>query len=230
MSGSPATWQRARQPEQKASRRDAILDAAAARFDAGGYAAISLNALAADVGLAKSNLYRYFESKEAICLQLLQDAHDAFLIEVVEALEALPAPSTPETVGALLAQRLAHQTRLCALAAIVSSVLESNVDAERVVAHKTWYLSGGLHLLGALARVLPGLDPLQGFRFLRLAYALVTGLWPGAHPPATVAQVLDAHPELVLLRIDFERDLEDALVGLLRGLAPAPPIPRARTP
>lgn len=213
-------WQRARQPEQKASRRDAILDAAAVRFDAAGYEGVVLNALAADVGLAKSNLYRYFESKEAICLQLLQDAHDAFLIDAVAALDALPAHAPPEAVGRALAAALVAHPRLCALASIVSSVLERNVEPERIVNHKAWYLQGGLHLLGALSRVLPDLDALRGFQFLRLAYALVTGLWPGAHPPAAVARALDGHPEFALLRIDFARDLETGLVALLRGLTP----------
>lgn len=215
-------WQRARQPEQKASRREAILDAAAARFDAGGYEALSLGAVASDVGLAKSNLYRYFESKEAMCLQLMQDAHDAFLAEVVAALEALPAPSPPDVVGAVLAAHLARNGRLCALAAIASSVLERNVGPERIVAHKTWYLGGGLHLLAALGRVRPELldaDPTRGFRFLRAAYALVMGLWPAANPPAAVAEVLAGQPMLAPLRIDFERDLRDGLVVLLRGLA-----------
>lgn len=216
----PHAWQRARQPEQKASRRDAILEAAAARFDAAGYEGVVLNALAADVGLAKSNLYRYFESKEAICLQLLQDAHDVFLRDAVAALDALPAPSTPEAVGRALAAQLSAHPRLCALASIVASVLERNVEPERIAQHKGWYLQGGVHLLTALGRALPTLDPLRGFEFLRLAYALLTGLWPSAHPPAAVAQVMDTHPELALLRVDFAADLEVGLVALLRGLSP----------
>lgn len=216
----PPHWQRARQPDQKASRRDAILEAAAARFDAAGYEGVVLNTLAADVGLAKSNLYRYFESKEAICLQLLQDAHDVFLADAVAALNDLPAPSTPEAVGRALAACLAAHPRLCALASIVSGVLERNVEPERIVQHKAWYLQGGIHLLGALVRVLPTLDPRRGFEFLRLAYAVLTGLWPSAHPPAAVAQVMDTHPELALLRVDFAADLEVGLVALLRGLTP----------
>ncbi len=93
------------------------------------------------------------------------------------------------------------------------------MEPERIAQHKGWYLQGGVHLLGALGRVLPTLDPLRGFEFLRLAYALLTGLWPGAHPPAAVRQVMDTHPELSLLRIDFAADLELGLVALLRGLS-----------
>src|SRR6478672_1731277 len=74
---------RARKPDEKAHRRSAILDAAASLFDDGGLDGVSLNAVARRVGIAKSNLYRYFESREAIFLALLNED----LTECVDGLE-----------------------------------------------------------------------------------------------------------------------------------------------
>ena len=65
------TFQRARSEEQRAIRRRAILDTAAAMLDEMPVAAVTLNELSRRVGLAKSNVLRYFDSREAVLLQLL---------------------------------------------------------------------------------------------------------------------------------------------------------------
>lgn len=61
------TFQRARSEEQREGRRRAILDTAAAMLTEMPVADLSLNELSRRVGLAKSNVLRYFESREAGC-------------------------------------------------------------------------------------------------------------------------------------------------------------------
>ena len=58
-------FQRARRPEQIEARRCAILDAARAMLGSRPVADISLRELSESVGLAKSNVLRYFDSREA---------------------------------------------------------------------------------------------------------------------------------------------------------------------
>src|ERR1700742_4791948 len=65
------TFQRARSDEQRALRSQAILATAAAMLEEMPVADISLNELSRRVGLAKSNVLRYFESREAVLLELL---------------------------------------------------------------------------------------------------------------------------------------------------------------
>lgn len=65
------TFQRARSEEQREARRQAILDVAARMLTQMPVSELTLNALARHVGLAKSNVLRYFESREAILLELL---------------------------------------------------------------------------------------------------------------------------------------------------------------
>ena len=68
-------WERARQPEQKAVRRKAILDAARSLFTDSGYDEISLNGIARSAGINKANVYRYFSSREEIfCLTSIKPA------------------------------------------------------------------------------------------------------------------------------------------------------------
>ena len=67
------SFQRARSEEQRDPRRRAILDTAAAMLAEMPVAEVSLNELSRRVGLAKSNVLRYFESREAVLLELLDD-------------------------------------------------------------------------------------------------------------------------------------------------------------
>src|SRR5918999_3647019 len=65
------TFQRARSDEQRALRSQAILDTAAAMLQEMPVADVSLNELSRRVGLAKSNVLRYFDSRDAVLLGLL---------------------------------------------------------------------------------------------------------------------------------------------------------------
>ena len=72
-------FQRARSEEQREARRQAILAAAAAMLAEMPVAEVSLNELSRRAGLAKSNVLRYFESREAVLLELLDAAWQDWL-------------------------------------------------------------------------------------------------------------------------------------------------------
>src|ERR1700727_3624850 len=75
-------FQRARSEEQRAIRRQAILDAAAAMLEIMPVSEVTLTELSRRAGLAKSNVLRYFESREAILLELLDRATKLWLSEL----------------------------------------------------------------------------------------------------------------------------------------------------
>lgn len=79
-------FQRARNDEQRDQRRRLILETAAGMLAEMPVADLSLNELSRQVGLAKSNVLRYFETREAILLELLS----AELRIWAEAFESLP--------------------------------------------------------------------------------------------------------------------------------------------
>src|SRR5580658_4524790 len=80
------TSQRARSEEQREIRRRAILDTTAAMLDAMPVSEVTLNELSRRVGLAKSNVLRYFESREAVLLELLDRAWQEWLAELGQSL------------------------------------------------------------------------------------------------------------------------------------------------
>src|SRR2546429_1090739 len=82
-------FRRARSDEQREIRRQAILRVAAGMVAEMPVAELSLNELSRRVGLAKSNVLRYFESREAVLLELLDNAWRDWLPPPTQ---ALPRP------------------------------------------------------------------------------------------------------------------------------------------
>ncbi len=210
------SFQRARSPEQIEQRRLEILEAAADLFTDHDYDAVSLQAIAARAGLAKSALYRYFETKEDIFLQLyLED-----LRKWVGAVELALSPHTgcndPGRVARALTRNLLRHPRLASLQALLSGVLERNVSVESVGAFKAAVIEPTSRLAIALATALPALTPTQLNRFLIYMHAMAAGLWPMDHHGPALEEVLN-RPEIAPMRADFARDLTGALEAILHG-------------
>ncbi len=210
-------WQRARSPEQKEQRRAEILAAAAALFERDGLDGAGLNAIARQAGLSKANLYRYFESREAIFLHLVLEDYREWVGAVEHALAPLAGSDDEEALVRALVKLYSARPRLCSLASALASVLERNVSVDAVVDFKTRSMEVLLRLANSVQVAMPSLD-MEGTRqFLFTAQFLVVGMWPAAHPPPAVQEAL-ARPELQWACVDFETDLERALVLQLRGL------------
>ena len=65
--------QRARTSTQKDERKEAICKAAVTLFKRSGYEQVSFNGIASEAKFTKSNMYRYFSSKEEIFLTIFAD-------------------------------------------------------------------------------------------------------------------------------------------------------------
>ena len=209
-------FQRARAPEQVEQRRVALLDAAAALLDEGGLAAVTLSAIARRAGLAKSNVYRYFEGREEILLQLLLVDEAAWVEELEAALAPLAGSNDPDRVAGAIAETLLAHPTLCELVAVVANVLEQNVSVDAVVRFKTRVLQLSIRLMNALLAAMPGLSHERAPALLRYLQALVAGLYPIANPSPTAAKAT-ACEQFETLRSDFKTDLTGALATMLRG-------------
>ncbi len=210
---------RATSPEEKEQRRKAILDAAAALIDREGLQGTGLNAIAREAHISKANIYRYFESREAVLLQLVLADYRDWVGAVERALAPLAGSDDERAVARAMVATVTERPRLATLAAALASVLEHNVSVEVVVWFKTALKDVALRLGNAIQVSMPGL-PLAGVRSFMMTFQfLLVGMWPSAHPSPAVREALQ-RPELEYACIDFERDLEEALVALLAGLRP----------
>ena len=211
------SFQRAREPGQKEQRRADLLAAAAALLAGGGPDAVTLSAIARDAGLAKSNVYRYFESREQILLEILIEDELAWLGELERALAPLAGSGDAAAVAAAVARTIAARPATCALIAVVAAVLEHNLSEATVLEHKRRVLDVSIRIRNALHAALPALPHDRTESLIRSLHALVAGLWPMANPAPPVAAAL-ARPQLRPLRVMFESDLRGALAAMLRGL------------
>jgi AcrR family transcriptional regulator len=212
--GGWMSFERARQPEQIAQRRESILEATLALFEEVGFDAIRLVDIGHRAGVSKASVYRYFESKEAIFLEVLARETEAWVSEAEEALAAVGGAGTLDDVARIIADSLSGRPRLGNLAAKLASVLERNVGADALRTFKRRQGAQTLRLVAALHAALPALSVAGAQRFVAILVTFQNGLFPAAHPPAAVAKVL-AEPEFAPFRTDYRHALVDAARLLL---------------
>ncbi len=218
------TFQRARTEEQREIRRRAILDTAAAMLDEMPLAEVSLNELSRRVGLAKSNVLRYFESREAVLLELLDDFLGDWLAELEEELAAgIEAQAEPDVRAAQLAEvfsrSLAERGVLCDLFGAQGGVLEHNVSVEVVKRHKRSTLARLSAMAELVRRHLPELgEGAQRFCLMGVIAAGALSSYVPA-PPSLLAAYAD-EPELSVHHVDLLDALRDAFSSLLLGAMP----------
>jgi len=90
-------WQR--RPE---ARRDELLDAAQRLFTRNGLAQTSVADIAAEAGVAKGSVYRYFDSKEALLSALKDRFFERMMGRVTDVVAALPDAGFAELADAAI--------------------------------------------------------------------------------------------------------------------------------
>jgi AcrR family transcriptional regulator len=211
-------FQRARRPEHKEERREAILLAARELAVERSVREVSLGDIARRVGLAKSNVLRYFETREEVYLRLLVREWEAWQVDV--AVQLWSGAPTPDVIAETLAVTLAERSLLCDLLSQMAATLERNVSAETARAFKTATIQMVSDLGEVITELLPGIDPEDGRETVAAAIVIVGGLWPMANPSPRVREMLVDTPELLHGRVDFEGRLKHLLTALIVGFLP----------
>lgn len=209
-------FRRARKPEERTLRQEQILNAAAELLDEQGERGTGLNAIAARAGFTKSNVYRYFESREQVLLSLLLESFEQFLPQFEISIAMCPEGNTAVIARAVADGFLGHP-RLAHLLAIQSSVLEHNVSEETIVALKRAISVQMTRIAFALHDKLPGTTLEDCAWVAQMVGTLIAGLWPTAHPSPETALVLTM-PEFLHLKPAMARDLERGTLALLRSI------------
>lgn len=213
--GLKAGFKRARKPEEKAQRRQAILACARELAMEQGPIELSLNELGRRSGVSKPNIYRYFESREEILLCLLVDELESAVNELEGALG--PAPLAPAQVAQRLAAAFLARPLLCQLLGMSAAILEHNLSASAIANAKTAILAQLSRLKTRLTTALPWLGTGDALWAIQAIALYVAGLWPAAHPSTAASEVL-ARPEFASLTPHAEIDLERFVAVLLAGL------------
>ncbi len=217
------TFQRARTDEQREERRRTILETTAAMLTEMTVSEISLNELSRRVGLAKSNVLRYFESREAILLELLDARTIEWAAEVQEAVagsggENGTVAERTERFAATIAETLQAQPVTCDLISAQTVVLERNVSTDVAVDHKHRTLELSRQLGGTVTQLFPELTDQDALEFTAVLVLTVASAWPSCTPNERVSAAYDADPDLAPLHMDFATIVTRALSLCLKGL------------
>jgi AcrR family transcriptional regulator len=184
---------------------------------------LGLNELARTAGVSKANVYRYFESREAILLELLWEEAADWWVEYEQLLARRPVGDDLDGFVDQAARSLAARPLLCELMASVPSVLEQNLSAGVIADFKVRILGFFRVVAARMASVCPVLDDEAYTSLLFDTTTTIAGLYHSAHPSPRAAEAL-RRPELAF----FRRDLADELSRFLRALAAAAAADRAQ--
>jgi AcrR family transcriptional regulator len=215
-------FQRARSAEQREVRREAILDAAAEMLNEMPVSKVTMNGLSRRVGLAKSNVMRYFESREAVLLDLLTGLSHEWLGEAAAQVEReVPRdanmPARVRALASALAHSFVQHEVLCDLISAETSVLEHNVSEDVALRYKRAALQETNGFAALIADVLPELDGESALDAAFTITVLVGALWTHTHPSPAMAAVYRNEPSLAIAQ-GFAQSLEHVLATYLAGL------------
>ena len=217
---STETYQRARRPEQKLERRDAILSAARELALRDGVRTVSLADIAARVGIHKSALLRYFETREQIFLELTAEAWREWVAALHAELDEA-APGSAALVADVFARSFSDRPLLCDLIAHTPLNLERNVSVESVRQYKLTSLAAVQEAASVAQRVLPDLTVAECLDFVAVVASLAGATWQMANPGPALAELYASDPALSRACIDLTQRLRRAGDILLAGLIPA---------
>lgn len=161
-------YQRARSPEQKAERMDAIMDAAENLFAELPYHEINMGVIAKELGWSRSNLYKYASTQEEVFLALHSRANRAYIDDLVTALKNAPLSNT--AFARKWAKVTAAHPEFLRYQDILISIIESNASLERLVEFKQGFVDMTKPLFEILQKQLGCTEDDARDVYLRLIY------------------------------------------------------------
>lgn len=186
-------------------------------------AAVSLNELSRRVGLSKSAMSLYFESREAVLLGLLTEAAARYRDEVAETIagwvdRSAPAPARARQVAARLAATFAAHPMLCELLSVQHVILEHNISVEVATGYKRSSRDAFHWLAARLGDLLPELDDERALRAAHMVIILVGALWIRSRPAPSLLAAFQADASLAFMHPAFTEAFEAAIGTFLQGL------------
>ena len=173
-----------------AVRRSAIMNSAREMLAEKNLAEISLRELSNRIGLAKSNVLRYFDSREAIFLEVLDEEFQAWLIDLGTRLgrpRARKANYANEIrVAGAVADSLVDRQLLCELLGSMAGVLERNISLDFARDFKARAMGRIAELAQLVAGQLPWLPREFTEFFAEGALTLAAGMYPFSVPTEPV--------------------------------------------
>lgn len=178
-----------------AARRTAILEAARAALIERGVDGVTLRDISERVGLAKSNVLRYFDTREAIFLEVLDEECRDWVVDLENRLGSPQArkPNYASEIrfAEIVTDSLAERRLMCELLGAMAGVLERNIAGEFARDFKVRVMQSIAMVSELAGRQLPWLPEDFVAFFGEGALTLVAGMYPFSVPTDAMRQVID---------------------------------------
>lgn len=213
-------FKRARTPEQREQRRRSILSTAATMLASTPVADVSLNELSRQVGLAKSNVLHYFESREAILLDLLDSEMSAWADDLDAGFTSSEAPRADRVsdLSSTLAGSMDARPVMCDLISAQTAVLERNISTEVALRHKREINATVARVGRSIQKLLPELDDADAYQVLSITLLMASACWPQAHPTQALIEAYECDPAVAATHTTFTDALRQAIDLATTGL------------
>lgn len=209
-------WQRARSEEQKQQRISEIVSATAWLYKKHSFEAISFALIAKEAGFTRSNLYKYFSSKEEIFLSFLMQDMRLWCADLLNTCRRSKIKSINK-FASVWVKTLVKQKRFLDLLSLLPTFIEKNVTEQNLVDFKRSAVNELTVLSELLCEMFPALSPQKAGEFMELQLASVIGLYQITNLSEVQRKVLE-YPEFKHMKIDFNTYLQKSVECLLKGL------------
>lgn len=210
-------WQRATTDDKKIERKQAIYQAALTLFKQKGYDKVSFNGIASEAGFTKSNVYRYFSSKEDIFLSIFAELFQDWFDDFEQQLSQLPVEAAELDFAAAWVTSSTVRPKFLDLTPLLMIALEQNGSYEQLIEFKTLSRELLYRLTLQISRIYPDIQNQDAFKLLSMSYGAMSNYWAGATENAVLAKIYQ-QPEFSDLKPNFEYELTTAIEIIIKGL------------
>lgn len=210
-------WQRARTDDKKNERRQAIYDAAFTLFKNKGYENVSFNGIASEAGFTKSNMYRYFSSREEVFLNVFTDLFEKWTEDCIKQLKKLGKDEPINNFAKVYVKTLMSHPHFLDLTPLMFISLEKNSSYEQLVIFKRQAKNLLFGIAMEIGRIYPKFAGEKAFKYLNLSHAATTNYW-AANTQSDALKKIYEQDEFEDLKPHFEKDLTTSIEIIIHGL------------
>ncbi len=211
-------WQRARTDEKKNERKAAIYGAALTLFKKKGYEKVSFNAIAVEAGFTKSNMYRYFCSKEEIFLNIFASLFDDWYEDCSQRLQKLDENVEVTLFAKTWVASYKSHPEFLDLIPILFISLENNSSFEQLLEFKKLSMNLLYQLAVKVSKIYPTIQDEKAFQFLTLSFAATANYWAAQSQQNEALEKIYQLEQFKVLKPNFEQSLTVSVEIIIKGL------------
>jgi AcrR family transcriptional regulator len=210
-------WQRATNDKQKESRKNEIYNATLTLYKKHGYENVSFNAIAKEANFTKSNMYRYFESKEDIFLNIFGDLFKIWQMHYVTELKKLNDNVSFVEFAQTWVNSFLKFPDFLDLTPLLFLTLEKNSSYNQLLKFKAMSRDLLIQISIEIGRIYPSLDQYRAFQLLNSSFATTSSFWASNFQNEFIKKIYE-QDDFKFMKPNFKEELTASIEIFLKGL------------